>query len=363
MSKTPATMDEILKELNETKLSKRYQKKYDFIKEVNKISNEIVNIIKTNKEKNEKVIELDNIFNCDINRIKENEIIGLIVNIDDICSFILLLTSLFCSYTSNRTFNTNIAEIDDYFKRLDLKYRDKIDGVPRYNKEAILKDLIKIRNRIIDKSFKQTRYILRCYATFILIPIVSKDKLNNLYKKFKLDKVEYNKINNELMETLTTYLNSSSFILKEYKKIRHYQIILKLNKIFEFFLHSFGRICKILVDIVAIFYFILHGIKFINKRIDKYEKALQDNFDILRTNTMNILNTINDSRIITDLIDYSNNIYNYDIEKQYLNESNFSNSTTNYIAFANKYLNKIIKIYVHLRKYLYNEKDLLNNIR
>lgn len=363
MSKTPATMDEILIELNNTKLSKKYQKKYDFIKEINKISNEIVNIIKTNKEKNEKVIELDNIFNCDINRIKENEIIGLIINIDDISSFILLLTSLFCNYTSQRTFNDNLNEIDTYFKQLDIKYRDKINNEPKYNKEVILKDLINIRNKIIKKTYNQVKYVLRCYATFIMIPLVSKEKLNTIYKKFKIEKAEYNKINEELMEALTTYLESSNIVLKEYKKVKHYEFFIILNKIREFVSHILSKCGKILIDILAFIYFIFYGIKFINKRIDYYEKELQDNFDILRKNTLNILNIINESRIMTDLFDYSNNKFDYDIDQQYLNESNFSNSTFEYITFANNYINKIIKIYIRLRKYLYNERDLLNNIR
>lgn len=354
-------MEEILNIFNKNKNYKLTKKK-KFIKDIHIICNDIVKIIKECCDFNDGIlIEFDDTFNCDIRELKYDEVIFLIQNIDDISSFLLLLTSLLSNYTTKLNYELSYNQIFDYFNNIDEKFKEKIEK-PVYNSKRVLKDLYKIERKLVNTNYKQSKYILNCFALFILLPIINNYKFKGFFSKKYYKNNKFNKINRNLMSMLSSYLSKNPLIYKTYKKYQTVQKISNIRYLFNIFNKILNKIFAILSDILTFIYFLLFGIKSINTEIEKYEKELVKKYEILRTATRNVVNNINNKQVLNDLIDYLNNI-NKDFETEYGNECKFSNSSNQYILFANKYLKEIIKDYIYLKKYLYNERDFLNNIK
>lgn len=355
------SMEDILNTFKNTK-EKKFDKKLNFIKEIQEISDNLLEIIKNNSEKyNNTIIDFDKVFENDIRDLKEKDIVFLIQNIDDITSFMLLITSLLSNYTTKHNFELSYNEIFNYFSVLDEKFREKVKD-PKYNKKRVLKDLYKYKKYLINTTNRQYKYIFNCFCLFILIPYVNTYKFFNIFnrKSFKLNK--YNDINRDLIGKLTTYLSSNPKIYKKYKKLKAIQNLSKIGMIFGFIKNIITGIIKILIDILTFIYFLIYGIKIVDKEISFYEKKLVKDYNKLRDTTKEIINNLNEGDVLKDLLNYKNKNYGI-FENEVKNESNFSISSNKYIEYANKILKSIVKNYIYLRKYLYNEKDFLNNIK
>lgn len=370
MSNNLITMDKILKifkesfEINNSN-NKKTNKRLEFIKETNKVSDKIIEIIEKYYTNNNNVLmELDNIFGCDINKLKYQEIIFLIQNIDDISSILLLLTALFSNYVTLTNYKLDINKVLEYYNRLNFNYITKCNGREiYYDKKKMLKDITRIKTRIINKNYKQCKYIIKCFSLFVLIPTLTSIKYNSFSKKMDLENIKFNKINKELIDEITDYFTSNQYVYHQYKKTLFKQNINCVYRLKNMLSKIGSKITKFLLDIFNIIYFISFGMNSIDKEIELYEQTLDNDYKTLTSNTYKILNIINKSKIIPTLIDVKKNNGFDDFDLSVKNEINFSKSTSNYIIFTDKYISKIIHNYTQLHKYLYNEKDLLKNIR
>lgn len=341
--------------------NERLNKKRNFIKDVHKICNDIINIINNCRTEDGTIIDFDDTFGYDIRDLKSTEIMLLIQNIDDISSFLLLFTSLLSNYTTKLNYELSYNEMIKYFKDIDIKFKEKIEK-PVYNKNRVLRDLRRYEKRLVNSNYRQSKYIMNCFGLFIMLPVINNYKFRSIFnKKFiKLDK--FNMINRNLMKMLTSYLSDNPRVYKLFKKYRWRENIHSLKYLLIIFKKITFYITKFLLDISSFIYFLMFGMRNIDKEIKELEEKLVKDYNELRDNTRKIINNINNGEILDDLNNYLEG-NNKDFETEYNNETNFSNSSNRYILYADKKLNNIIKNYIHLKKYLYNERDFLNNIK
>lgn len=356
------TMEEILESFKKLEYKDKYKDKVKFIEDVNKTSNKLVEIIGKYYENNNGLISFNNIFKNDVLSLNDKEVILLIQNIDDICSLLLLITSLLSNYTSQKNLKLNINDLNKYFLNMDTIFKEKIKE-PRYNEEKILKTLEKSRNKMINNAYKQCKYVLKCYSLFILIPIVSASRFHDIYKKTKFRHDEYERASINLMDSLLTYLSTNNLVYKEYKKFKFKESIAYLRHILDTSKRTFSLFTKIFIDIGAIIYFLIYGMKYIDNRIEKRENNLRKRYESLKKTTESVLFALNGDKIIPSIVEHSKSLENFNFDEEYKNECNFSESSTNYIKFIDESIGIIVHEYAYLKKYLYNERDILNNIK
>lgn len=360
------TMNKILKKFKESfeindSNSKKVNKKIKFIKETNKISDNIVEIIERYYTNNNNIL-ID--FENNITELKYKEIIFLIQNIDDISSILLLITTLFSNYVTITNYKLDIDKVLEYYNKLNLDYMNKYNKKKiYYNKRKMLKDIIKIKNKIINKNYKQCKYIIKCFSLFVLIPTITSIKYNSFSKKMNLENIKIDKINKKMIEDITDYFTSNPYVYHQYKKTLFKQNINYIHRLKNMLSKIISKIIKLLLDVFNVIYFVNFGINSIDNEIKLYKQSLKDDYKTLTSTTYKILNIINKSEIIPTLIDAKKNNGFKDFDTSVKNEVNFSKSTSNYIIFIDQYISKLIHNYTQLYKYLYNEKDFLKNIK
>lgn len=354
------TMENILADSSVFDTNRKIIQKISFVKKVIFITDRIVRIIDDNYEKNGEIIKLSNKLTDSINKIGDKDIIQLIKEVDEISLTLLLITSLLNNYASRLHFNASMDHIAKCFEHVDKLNKEKYNK-PVYNRKNILKAIRKLRQDLINKFYIQSKNILRCFALYVSIPELCKKKLK--YIKNENDTLENSELTKKIIYELNECLYGNRIINKEYRKIKFEVFIRSISKIGDFIIKTIKTITGIFFDIFAFLYFLFHGIKLINNLISDKEKQLRKNFDEIIDMTTKITDTINNSDIIPDLVKRSESLEGFDYDKECERELLFSKSTIDYVNYCDKHLANIVSNYTNLRKYLYVEKDFLDNIK
>lgn len=342
--------------------SKKTIKRLDYIKNVSALNEDIIKIIHDYYESNKYIYDFDKLFiNIDTKNIKCDELINIIRSVDDLNSGLLLITSLLSHNTTKRTSEINHQKIINHFIELDKVYKQRNPNV-MYNTSSILKMMCKYREKNIRTVYKQAKDILKCFSLFILVPAISNDEFRSLFGDKLYNRSKTNHECDNLTDLLTECLSKNQYV---YKKFKFYKFEQKI----AFYKRSFNIIKKIgillkrfCLDILNLIYFFNYGFKNINKEISIYQKDIQKDINRLKKITIGVTNNLNNGIVINKLYDYIFDMKNFDVEQEYKNECTFSDCSSNFIKENNRIITRLMSNYIHLNKYLYEERQVLDEI-
>lgn len=363
------TMDEIIEMYNKIDtndkdfFNKRTINKLNYINEVSKLNNGIIDIIYNYYVKNDRICNTFDCFNnIDENKITDIEIIEIIHNVDELNSILLLITALLSHNTTRKKIENSNNELLNYFKELDDKYKKENSEV-KYNYKRVLKCMFKCRKKMINNVYIQAKDILKCFSLFIFVPIMSNDEFKVFFNKKTLETIRSkHKINNLTLE-LTDFLSKNDKIYKLFKMFKFKQKI-RIYKYSLNFVRKFSMFIKhIISDVLNIIYFFSSGFKLIDDEINKTNKEMIDNYNNLRKSVFDVTNNINNGLVIKDLKKYSESLDDFDIETEYNNECKFNNSSKFFIKQTNQNIIAILVNYIHLYKHLIEERKVMDDIK
>jgi len=362
------TMNEIIEMYNKIDTNdkdffdKRTINKLNYINEVSKLNNGIINIIYNYFIKNNYICNTFNCFNnIDETKLTDKEIIEIIHNIDELNSILLLITALLSHNTTRKNIENSNVELLKYFKELDDKYKNENPNA-KYNYKSVLKCMFKCRKKMINNVYKQAKDILKCFSLFIFVPIMSNDEFKVFFNKKTLETIKSKHKINELTLELTDFLSKNDKIYKLFRFFKFKQKI-RIYKYSLNFVRKLSMLTKhIFSDILNIIYFFTSGFKTIDNEINKTQKEIINNYDRLRKSVFTVSNNINNGIVIKDLKRYSESLDDFDIKKEYDNECKFNNSSKFFIKETNNNIINILVNYIHLHKHLMEERKLMDNI-
>lgn len=342
--------------------SKSTIKRLNYIKNVSNLNDEIIKIIKNYYDKNNYIYNFSKTFEyIDDKNIKTDELINIVKDVDDLNSGLLLLTSLLSHNTTKRNGELNNNRMINHFIELDNRYQ-KIKPNTVYETKSTLKIMCKYRETIIKGVYKQSKDILKCFSLFILIPIVSNNEFKSIFGAKICDKLKNIRENNSLTNLLTDCLSKNPYV---YKKFKFY----KFKQDLIIYKHTFNIIKKVKIifvhiylDFLNLIYFFSFGFKSIDKEIKDTQKHIEKDVNLLRKMTLSVIDNLNNGIIINKLYDYIFDMKDFDIEQEYKNECTFSNCSINFIKETDNIIKRLMKNYIHLNKYLYEERKLLDDI-
>ena len=347
---------------NTNYFNKNTIKKLNYIKNVSNLNNEIIKIIKKYYDENNYIYNFSKTFDhIDDKNINTDKLINIVKDVDDLNSGLLLLTSLLSHNTTKKNSELNHNEIINHFIELDKRYQ-KIKPNTVYETKSTLKLMCKCREKIIKSVYKQAKDILKCFSLFILVPVVSNKEFKSLFGSKICDKLNNIRENKSLTNLLTDCLSRNPYV---YKKFKFY----KFKQDLTIYKHTFNIIKKIkmifnhiYLDLLNLIYFFSFGFKSIDKEIKDTQKHIEKDISLLRKITLSVINNLNNGIVINKLYNNIFDMIDFDIEQEYKNECTFSNCSSNFIKETDNIIKRLMKNYIHLNKYLYEERKLLDDI-
>lgn len=337
-------------------------KRLNYIKNVSSLNDEIIKIIKTYYDKNNYIYYFSKTFDyIDDKNIKTDELINIVKDVDDLNSGLLLLTSLLSHNTTKKNSELNHSRMINHFIELDKRYQ-KIKLNTVYDTKSTLKIMCKCREKIINGVYKQAKDILKCFSLFILVPVISNNEFRTLFgnKVYKHVKVLYSDHN--LTELLTDCLSKNPYVYRKFKFYKFKQNLTFYKNTFNFIKKIGMLLSHIYLDILNLFYFFGFGFKSIDQEIKTYQKNIEDDVKLLRKMALGVVNNLNNGIVINKLYDYIFDMSEFNIEDEYKNECTFSECSSNFIKETDKVIKRLIGNYIHLNKYLYEERKLLDEV-
>lgn len=342
--------------------SKKTIKRLNYIKNVSSLNDEIIKIIKNYYDKNNYIYNFSKTFDyIDDKNIKTDELINIVKDVDDLNSGLLLLTSLLSHNTTKKNSELNHSRMINHFIELDKRYQ-KIKLNTVYDTKSTLKIMCKCREKIIKGVYKQSKDILKCFSLFILVPVVSNDEFKTIFGSKTCDRLKDIRENNSLTNLLTDCLSRNPYV---YKKFKFY----KFKQDLTIYKHTFNIIKKVKIffdhiylDLLNLIYFFSFGFRSIDKEIKDTQKHIEKDINSLRKMTLSVIDNLNNGIIINNLYNYTFDMQDFDIEQEYKNECTFSDCSSNFIKETDNIIKRLMQNYIHLYKYLYEERKILDDI-
>ena len=349
--------------IDDTKyFNKKTIKRLEYIQNVSNLNDEIIKIIHKYYENHEYIYDFSKVFDyVDDKNIKPNELINIVKKIDDLNSGLLLITSLLSHNTTKKNSEINHNKLIKHFIELDKKYKEKNLNI-KYEVKSTLKIMCKCREKIINGVYKQAKDILKCFSLFILVPVVSNNEFRTLFgnKVYEHVRVLYSEYN--LTELLIDCLSKNTYVYRKFKFYKFKQNLTFYKNTFNFIKKIGMLLSHIYLDILNLFYFFSFGFKSIDQEIKTYQKNIEDDINLLRKMTLGVVNNLNNGIVINRLYNYIFDMSKFNIEDEYKNECTFSECSSNFIKETDRVIKRLIGNYIHLNKYLYEERKLLDDV-